>query len=302
MSLPTALENLFVDPYTMGVRVHSNSWGCVRDLNSSSSIVDSCDTYNSQARDIDAFNTEGSARSRQDFLVVVAAGNDGLKTFDRTVGAPSTCKNCLVVGASESNADQWAADSVYVSPNMFCTGNLKPSSCCTGIARGSCSTIDCCDAAAAATLCYECCNIACLAPNAPSSQNLAAFSSRGPTRDGRLKPDVVAPGASVLSANTLYPVYPLSSNYSGRYCETNPSNPNFDAAQSLQLRHGTSSAAALVAGAAEYVRQYFLQVLNTCLSIMHFCLSLTGPNCAHYSTGLLPNRCCCFRRRFRSSS
>jgi subtilisin family serine protease len=262
LSLPTALENLFVDPYIAGVRVHCNSWGCIRSTNMSSSSVDACNTYNSQARDIDAFNVEGGAKGRQDFLVVVAAGNDGLTSLDATVGSPSTCKNCLVVGASESNADQVAADAVYVDPNVFCSGNQQPRPCCSGLAAGRCALKDCCDAAIAASLCHECCNVACLTSNAPSSQNLAPFSSRGPTSDGRFKPDVVAPGASVLSANTLFRGYPLSRNYSGQYCATNPSAANFAAAQALQLRHGSSSAAALMAGFAEYVRQYFLQVAN----------------------------------------
>jgi serine protease AprX len=262
LSLPTALENLFSDPYIAGVRVHCNSWGCIRSANGSSSNADLCNTYNTQSRDIDAFNVEGIARSRQDFLVIVAAGNNGLTSFDGTVGSPSTCKNCLVVGASESNADQVAADAVYVDPNLFCTGNRQPRLCCSGLALGRCSQRDCCDAAAAASLCYECCNIACLLPNAPSSQNLAAFSSRGPTSDGRMKPDVVAPGTSVLSANTLFPGYPMSINYTDQYCATNPSAANFASSQALQMRHGSSSAAALMAGFAEYVRQYFLQVLN----------------------------------------
>jgi subtilisin family serine protease len=262
LSIPTALENLFLDPYMAGVRVHCNSWGCVRSANRSGGSADACNTYNSQARDIDAFNTEGSARSRQDFLVVLAAGNDGLMSLDASVVSPSTCKNCLVVGASESNAEQLAADAVYVDPNMFCTQNMQPRPCCSGLATGRCNMNDCCDAAVAASLCYACCNVACRTADAPSSQNLAAFSSRGPTSDGRFKPDVVAPGTSVLSANTLFPGYPLSSNYTGRYCETNPSAVNFAATQALQLRHGSSSAAALVAGFAEYVRQYFLQVWN----------------------------------------
>ena len=29
LSLPAELKNLFDPPYTAGVRVHSNSWGCV---------------------------------------------------------------------------------------------------------------------------------------------------------------------------------------------------------------------------------------------------------------------------------
>jgi serine protease AprX len=257
LSLPTALENLFADPYASGVRVHCNSWGCVGNRSS-----DACNTYNSQARDIDAFNTEGSARNRQDFLIVVAAGNNGNNALDGTVSAPSTCKNCLAVGASEKNADQISSDAVYVNPNIFCSGQEQPRPCCSGMGNGRCTSKDCCDAAAAAKMCFECCNTLCVASNAPSSQNLAFFSSRGPTSDGRLKPDIVAPGSSILSANTLFPGYPLSGNYTSQYCNTNPSDTNFATGMALQLSSGTSSAAALVAGAAEYVRQYFLQVLN----------------------------------------
>jgi subtilisin family serine protease len=268
LSLPTALENLFADPYANGVRVHCNSWGCAG--NSSS-----CDSfYNSQSRDIDAFNTEGSARIRQDFLVVVAAGNNGNNRLDGTVNAPSTCKNCLVVGASEKNADQISADAIYVNPNIFCSRLGQPRPCCTGLGRGRCTSKDCCDAAAAAKLCFECCNTLCVEASAPSSQNLAFFSSRGPTSDGRLKPDIVAPGSSIVSANTLFPGYPLADNYTGEYCATNPSDANFDAGNALRLSSGSSSAAALVAGAAEYVRQYFLQVLNDAVDKVPFKLSL----------------------------
>jgi subtilisin family serine protease len=251
LSLPTALENLFVDPYANGVRVHCNSWGCVG--NSSS---DACNTYNSQARDIDAFNAEGSARNRQDFLIIVAAGNNGIDRLDGTVSAPSTCKNCLAVGASEKNADQISADAVYVDSNIFCSGQRQPSPCCSGRGAGRCTSNDCCDAAAAVKLCFECCRTLCVAASAPSSQNLAFFSSRGPTSDGRLKPDIVAPGSSILSANTLFPGYPLFGNYSGEYCNMNPTADG----NALRLSSGSSSAAAFVAGAAEYVRQYFLQV------------------------------------------
>ena len=273
MSLPTALENLFLDPYVMGVRVHCNSWGCARAASKDSSGTDACSSYNSQALDIDAFNTVGGAAARQDFLVIVAAGNDGLAALDATVGAPSTCKNCLSVGASETNADQWAADAVYVNPSLFCSGSKQPAACCSGQGQGTCRAKDCCDAAAAASTCYQCCNTPCIAPTAPSSQNLASFSSRGPTpSDGRYKPDIVAPGLSALSANTVYPESPLSPKYKGEYCATLPSAAAFAEQQALRLADGSSSAAALVAGAAEYVRQYFLQVREPAPAQYMLCL------------------------------
>jgi len=61
---------------------------------------------------------------------------------------------------------------------------------------------------------------------------LAAFSSRGPTYDGRMKPDLVAPGASVLTAYAH---------------ETD---------KTVEI-YGTSYAAPVVAGNAALVRQYF---------------------------------------------
>lgn len=38
----------------------------------------------------------------QDFLILVAAGNDGDEGFG-TVGSPATAKNCVAVGASQSS-------------------------------------------------------------------------------------------------------------------------------------------------------------------------------------------------------
>ena len=35
-------------------------------------------------------------------------------------------------------------------------------------------------------------------------QGMAAFSSRGPTHDGRIKPDIVAPGTAIISTESLY--------------------------------------------------------------------------------------------------
>ncbi|MGK5089791.1 S8 family serine peptidase [Bdellovibrionota bacterium FG-2] len=76
---------------------------------------------------------------------------------------------------------------------------------------------------------------------------LAAFSSRGPTLDGRTKPEIVAPGTNIVStrshhkdATQLWGIYNAEYLYSG----------------------GTSMSTPLTAGAAAVARQYLMTKRN----------------------------------------
>lgn len=53
----------------------------------------------------------------------------------------------------------------------------------------------------------------------PHTYGVSFFSSRGPTADGRLKPDLVAPGEQILSANSNYVRKPQYANASDLYIE-----------------------------------------------------------------------------------
>jgi subtilisin family serine protease len=75
-------------------------------------------------------------------------------------------------------------------------------------------------------------------PDSQDAASLTSFSSRGPTGDGRLKPDLVVPGSAVVSA--------CSSLVQG----------NFEAHPDYTRLQGTSMSAALAGGAAALVREY----------------------------------------------
>lgn len=168
---PINLSDLFIQAYENGARVHSNSWGSEAGLGD----------YTSDSQTIDDFMWNYT-----NFLIVFAAGNTGPNL--NTVEFPSTCKNCLSIGATENN---------------------RPS-------KGSLSD-----------------NI----------NEAASFSSRGPTDDGRIKPDLVAPGTYIVSTKSSRGItscvtsYEENINYS--YCS------------------GTSMATPIAAGAAAIIREYY---------------------------------------------
>jgi subtilisin family serine protease len=72
----------------------------------------------------------------------------------------------------------------------------------------------------------------------PNVDLAADFSSRGPTEDGRIKPEIVVPGNYVLSASSMGPG-------AGSSCK-------------LEFMAGTSMSTPLVAGSAALVRQYLM--------------------------------------------
>ncbi|MDF1533344.1 MAG: PGF-pre-PGF domain-containing protein, partial [Methanosarcinaceae archaeon] len=157
--VPVNLSLLFQEAYDDGAKIHSNSWG--------SNNYSYYGNYTSSSQYVDRFMWDN-----KDMLIVFAAGNYG--SGQNTVSPPSTAKNALTVGASESSRD----------------GNIN---------------------------------------------FIASFSSRGPTDDGRIKPDVVAPGTAVIStASSLVTV------------------------NDYESMSGTSMATPITAGTAALVRQYYV--------------------------------------------
>jgi subtilisin family serine protease len=199
LKLPTNLNDLFDPPYTNdGARVHSNSWG--------DKVGDG--SYSQQSREVDEF-----VWNHRDCVICFAAGNDGAdrsatgKIAPGSVGAPSTAKNCITVGASESHRPSLALTYHTLSATRF---PVNP------VASDQISN---------------------------NPQGVAAFSGRGPTRDHRIKPDVVAPGSVILSAKS-------------RLAQANPlwgASPDPD----YMFDAGTSMSTPLVAGCAAVIRESF---------------------------------------------
>jgi serine protease AprX len=202
--LPADLHDLFSVPYASdGARVHSNSWG------------DSQNAYTEEAREVDDFVWQ-----HRDAVIVFAAGNDGSDSNGNglvdagSVGSPGTAKNCITVGASENDR----ADFRYTGDgaDIGAYGEAWPNDFPVDPIHGD--------------------------GLADNPHGLAAFSSRGPTSDGRIKPDVVAPGTAILSTRSRAPGVGEGWGLT--------KDPLFF------YEGGTSMATPLVAGCAAVVRQF----------------------------------------------
>lgn len=168
--------------------------------------------YDGLSSQVDEF-----AASNPEMLVLFAAGNSGIdstktgRVGPNTISSPGTAKNCLTVGASKNLVLKGGYQMELKETRLKDNWPVEP------LASSKLSE---------------------------NPQGLAAFSSRGPTQDGRLKPEIVAPGTNILSvrtqvagAETLWGAYNNDYVWSG----------------------GTSMATPITASAATLVRQYLVE-------------------------------------------
>jgi len=165
--------------------------------------------YNTDSRNTDMFMW-----NHKDMIILFSAGNEGIDSNSDgvvdpdSIGAPGTAKNCITVGASENYRLSGGAQGTY--------GAFWPTDFPANPLNGD------------------------MVSN--NSSGMVAFSSRGPTDDSRIKPDIVAPGTNIVStrshvsgSGTLWGVYNTHYLYSG----------------------GTSMSTPIVAGTCALVRQYW---------------------------------------------
>lgn len=210
--IPADLNQLFQQGYNDGARIHTNSWG--------NSLYGQ---YTAESQDIDEFMWD-----HKNMAILYCAMNAGTDANhdgvvdDDSLSSQACAKNCITVGASENNRP---------------SGSTPPPGYDIPWGTGSWAIEYPVDPINSDHV-------------SDDPEGMAAFSSRGPTDDGRIKPDVVAPGTNILSVR--------SSVAAGTGWGLLPAgDPNRDF---YMYMGGTSMATPLTAGTVAQIRQYLVKV------------------------------------------
>ena len=202
LGLPSDYTQLFKAGADNGSRVHTNSWGA--------SVAG---VYT-----IGSMQADSSARDYTNMTILFAAANEGADANSDgevdldSMGSPATAKNVLTVGASENDRP---------TQTLTWDGFRDPPGSSTRVFPANPINSD---------------------RTADDSEGMAAFSSRGPTDDNRLKPDVVAPGTFILSTKSRYTTSVGWGAYNSDYT----------------YMGGTSMATPLTAGATALLLQHLI--------------------------------------------
>lgn len=208
--IPIDTGDLMRQAYLDGARIHSNSWGGTTCAN-----PPHCTNFGYGGYDYTSQQVDLAAWQHKDLLVLFAAGNNGVDVnkdgvIDAdSINQPGTSKNALTVGAAEGERPEITATWGQWWPASFGTAPLSTDKM------------------------------------ANNRNGMAAFSSRGPTDDGRIKPDAVAPGTFIASARSQHPHAGTGWGVINTY---------------YMYYGGTSMSTPLTAGAAAIVREWLTTV------------------------------------------
>ncbi|MGA1873552.1 MAG: S8 family serine peptidase, partial [Thermoplasmatota archaeon] len=212
LEVPSNLSLLFKEAYDFGARVHTNSWG-----------ASYAGAYTTSSRDVDWF-----LYHYPEMIILFSAGNSGIdyykpygtynpdgKIDEDSIGSPASAKSCITVGASENLRSEGGYQFQWATGSWVWRYSLDP------IRTDKMSD---------------------------DPYGIAAFSSRGPTDDGRIKPDVVAPGTNILSVRSTQ----TSATGWGTYAH----NSNY------LFMGGTSMSTPVTAGTVVLLREFYEEKLN----------------------------------------
>ena len=242
--IPSDLKTMYQQAYNAGARIHSNSWG---------SAVAGDYT-------VDSANTDSFVWTNRDMVITFSAGNEGTDANSNgvvdndSIGSPATAKNVITVGASENaRTDNYPCDTslTYTSQDAYQTGQT-----CSSMGGNQANFLGTYGQRWGADFPA---NPLFSDVTAGNSGQMASFSSRGPTDDTRIKPDVVAPGTWILST------------FSGLYQQGygDPVNPQNGVNQwdgwgmpingEYKYMGGTSMSNPIAAGGATVIKDYYFK-------------------------------------------